>query len=148
MSNSIFLGSGGFTNNGVTINPSLPMGFPAGSVSAPSITNAAATQSGLYFSSVSSGSLYLTNNDGANAIVGLIPNAGIAMLASRSLSWTSATSGIDLQTGIDTQLTRQSSGVVNVTTGYAAGGTAGVATFGPSAVASITVKGGIVTAVS
>lgn len=31
---------------------------------------------------------------------------------------------------------------------YSAGGTAGVVAFGPSAVASLTVKGGIVTAVS
>lgn len=37
---------------------------------------------------------------------------------------------------------------MNVTTGYAAGGTAGVATFGPSVVTSITVKGGIITAIS
>ncbi len=39
-------------------------------------------------------------------------------------------------------------GTVNAVTGFSANGTAGVATFGPSAVASVTVKNGIITAIS
>ncbi len=39
-------------------------------------------------------------------------------------------------------------GTVNAVTGFSANGTAGVATFGPAAVVSITVRNGIVTAIS
>lgn len=45
------------------------------------------------------------------------------------------TNNVDASTSINTPL-------------YKAGGTSGVATFGPAAVASITVKGGIITAIS
>lgn len=76
----------------------------------------------------------------------MLAGSGLSILANRAYNWSSGNT--DPSATIDTQLTRQSSGVLNVTTGYAAGGTAGVLTFGPAAVASITVKGGIITAIS
>jgi hypothetical protein len=67
----------------------------------------------------------------------------------------------NLLTGADTGLSRTAAGTVAVGNGtqadatgiincarYQAGGTAGVVTFGPAAVVSITVKGGIITAIS
>lgn len=61
-----------------------------------------------------------------------------------SISWTTT----DAAGTVDTSLARAAAGYVNATTGYAAGSTQGAATFGPSAVASATVKGGVVTAIS
>jgi len=71
---------------------------------------------------------------------------GFLVLKSNSaFAWTSTT---DASGTVDTQLTRAAAGFVNATTGFAAGSTQGVATFGPAAVVSITVKGGIITAIS
>lgn len=60
------------------------------------------------------------------------------------LSWTTT----DAAGTVDTSLSRAAAGYVNATTGFAAGSTQGVATFGPAGVTSITVKGGLVVAIS
>jgi hypothetical protein len=80
------------------------------------------------------------------------------MISGAELGWTSSATD---PTTLDTAFSRISAGVVGVGTGAAGNsagtiqgkhnssdGTAGVAAFGPSAVASITIKDGIVTAIS
>lgn len=69
----------------------------------------------------------------------------LVVKSSSAFAWSSTSSA---DGSVDTQLTRSAVGTVNVTTAFSAGGTAGVATFGPAGVTSITVKGGIITAIS
>lgn len=76
----------------------------------------------------------------ANVIMGTSDDASLSRTGAAALAIGNGTAG-DFSGTLKTT-------VVNAVTGFQQNGTAGVATFGPAAVASITVKGGIVTAIS
>lgn len=136
MASSVFLFPNGYSVGG-------PVLFPDGTAVIPSVsfTQSVGTAAGIY--KVSGASALGFSAGGAAAAV--MYGSGLFLPSNSSFAFSAST---DPNGSSDTLLTRQAAGVVNVTTGYAAGTTAGVASFGPSAVASITVKGGIITAIS
>jgi hypothetical protein len=177
VANSIFIGQLASSSGG-TINPSLPIAFPDGAINAPSITFANDTTMGfmragaglmdfgvsVYSASVplvrfqgSAGiiigngvGLGFTNGSGAaGTITGFFANHGAGLM---NLSTTAAEStgvGFDVATDAVFKIrTRAQTGYATVDAlGYKVSGTAG-ANFGPSAVASLTVVNGLVTAAS
>lgn len=107
------------------------------------------------------GTMYVDTKFGyyiGDGVDGYFTSAGPKIRSDAAILW--ANSG-NANTGTDTVVSRMAAGVVGIgltasgqntgaidATLYKAAGTAGVANFGPSIVTSITVKGGIITAIS
>ncbi len=158
MANSVWIGPFGISNNGSGIVFSSPGLFPDGSTSTPSVAFSASPTTGIFRSAA--GGIGLTFNQYTYGFFG----SALSILQGVPVAWTSSS---NVDGGTDTGISRISAGVlgigtgaqgsfagtlkvdtVNAVTAYQANGTPGVATFGPSVVTSITVKNGLVTAIS
>jgi hypothetical protein len=160
MANSVFMQFNGITTDGsgnsTTVGSMSAGGAflgPNGSAAAPTFSFTANTNVGMYngggfpvFSVAGTPRFYV-----ATAAAGFTSNV--------ALGWSSGTT--DPTATVDTGVSRSGVGVLAVGNGtagdvtgtvnatiYKSGASTGVTTFGPAAVASITVKGGIVTAIS
>jgi hypothetical protein len=177
VANSIFIGQLASSSGG-TINPSLPIAFPDGAINAPSITFANETTlgffragSGIVDLSINSYSA-LTPMARFQGNIGLIMGGGVfiayctaagagstATFVTRSVGagqfnmsatvTEAAGTGFDVSTDAVLKIrTRAQTGYATIDClGLKASGSAG-ANFGPSAVASLTIVNGIVTAAS
>ena len=173
MANSIFLSSFG-TISGATINPSLPIAFPDGVVGAPAVTWANDTTSGWYRAGASDFRYSLGGADQIKITSGLfsmlVSGGQIQVPSNASFSWSATgfltaggstgtflwrnaalTAGVGLDVNTDAVLKVRATSLAAYATvdalGYKVSGTAG-ANFGPSAVASLTIVNGLVTAAS
>ncbi len=147
MANSVFILAGGFTLSGSAITlPVSALTWPLGTTLTESVLGTLSMGgTGTTTMSVSQIS--------ANKFVGagsrLLTGVGAALM---NFTNAAENTGVGLDFSTDAILlvrTRAQTAYATLDAlGYKVGGTAGVATFGPSAVASITITGGIVTAIS
>lgn len=137
-------------------NPIASIVVGDGTLAAPSIARATTPTMGLYFPDAFSvggtGSGVVSTRMVFGAAGGVYENAAGVF------GWVSTNNAVS--GSVDTTLSRSAAGVLAVgtnlannlgtvdATSYKAGGTAGVATFGPAGVVSITVKAGLITAIS
>lgn len=172
MANSAWISPfGGFTFNGATLAVSGSLNLPSTGVYGWSSTadpNAAADTG---ISRVSVATIGFGNGS-PGSINAALQFASATLGAAGGITWTGRsaigapagsqfqlapaafTTGVRLDVGTDGTLKvlnfagTAATGVIDAGSGFSNNGTAGVATFGPAAVISITVKGGIITAIS
>ncbi len=173
MASSIFLGT--FATSSGTIVPTVPIAFPDGAIGAPAITWANALTSGFYRNAAndfrwstagvdvlqigpasvtllaSGGSLNIPSGGsfGAGSSFFLTGGLGTGIVQIRNAT---VAAGFCLNVNTDGVMvvrdrTNAAFGSVDAL-GYKVSGVAGAAAFGPSAVASITVVNGLITAIS
>lgn len=163
MASSIFISPAlGITNTGAGISFASQILAVDGTLAAPAYAFASGPTTGIKREAADAfGGVFVGN---MSIVGGWYPNAqvGLWIDSTLPLSWRTGGAGtsdagisrlgaasLALGNGLAADFTGTLKlGTVNAVTAYQANGTPGVTTFGPSAVASITVKNGLITAIS